>query len=113
MYVITQNVDDLHERAGSTHVVHLHGELIEGEVDSPSRACIYPFARQPRHLGRHPRRVWRSGAPAYSVFEEAVPMMEPAARIASTADIFVVIGTSLNVYPAASLMQYVRPGVPV
>ena len=46
-------------------------------------------------------------------FEEAVPMMEPAAHIASTADIFVVIGTSLNVYPAASLMQYVRPGVPV
>ena len=114
VYVITQNVDDLHERAGSTRVIHLHGELMKvRSIPHPERVYqltadtgldTSPESRDPHGDPIRPHIVF---------FEEAVPMMEPAARLAAEADIFVVIGTSLNVYPAASLMQYVRPGVPI
>lgn len=114
VYVITQNVDDLHERAGSSKVLHLHGELMKVrsiphpdriyQLDASTGLDTNPESRDPHGDPIRPHIVF---------FEEAVPMMEPAARLASEADIFVVIGTSLNVYPAASLMQYVKPGVPI
>lgn len=113
VYVITQNVDDLHERAGSSRVIHLHGELMKvRSLTHPERV----YTLDPEHLDTTPDTRDRYGDPVRPhivFFQEAVPMMEPAAEIAAEADIFVVIGTSLNVYPAASLMQYVRPGVPI
>ncbi len=114
VYVITQNVDDLHERAGAARVIHLHGELMKvRSIPHPER--VYTLSAE-TGLETSPASTDPYGDPIRPhivFFEEAVPMMEPAARLASEADIFVVIGTSLNVYPAASLMQYVRPGVPI
>ncbi|MBD5234642.1 MAG: NAD-dependent protein deacylase [Bacteroidales bacterium] len=110
--VITQNVDNLHERAGSSNIVHLHGELMKiRAVDDPGfirPLAHYTDATTPDTVveGHHMR-------PHIVFFQEAVPMFETAAEIASRADIFVIIGTSLAVYPAASLLNYVRPGVPV
>lgn len=112
VYVITQNVDDLHERAGSTRVLHLHGELTKVRcVDRPERIFSLPSydsTTTPDTVieGCHVR-------PHIVFFQEAVPMFEPATELAAQADIFVIIGTSLVVYPAASLLHYVRPGVPV
>lgn len=109
VHIITQNIDDLHERAGSTQVLHLHGEIFKmrSELDetliSPIRGDI-----QLGHLAAdggqyRPHIVW---------FEEPVPMIEEAARLASKADLFVVIGTSLAVYPAAGLLHYAPAAVP-
>lgn len=102
--VITQNVDDLHERAGSTKILHLHGELTQARSTSDP-ALIYNIGYAELKAGDkcekgsqlRPNIVW---------FGEAVPMMEEAMRITSGADIFVVIGSSLNVYPAAGLIEY-------
>lgn len=109
--IITQNVDDLHERAGSTKVLHLHGELkkVRSTVDE---ALIYNLDGWELKKGDlcekgsqlRPHIVW---------FGEAVPMIEPAMEFASEADIFIVIGTSLNVYPAAGLVYYIKPATPV
>lgn len=110
--IITQNVDDLHERAGSSDVLHLHGELMKVRaVDNDSLVFnLHPGALEttPDTIidGHHVR-------PHIVFFQEAVPNFEPATEIVSTADIFVIIGTSLVVYPAAALLHYVRPGVPV
>ena len=112
VFVITQNVDDLHERAGSTKVLHLHGELMKMRaVDDPG--FIRPFRDYDDTSsvdtvveGHHMR-------PHIVFFQEAVPMFEPATEIAAEADIFVIIGTSLAVYPAAALVQYVRKGTPI
>lgn len=113
VYVITQNVDDLHERAGSSKVLHLHGELMKvRSVTHPER--VYKLS--PEAIETTPRSRDSHGDPVRPhivFFQEAVPNMEPAAQLASEADIFVVIGTSLNVYPAASLLHYVRRGVPI
>jgi NAD-dependent deacetylase len=107
--VITQNVDDLHERAGSSNVLHLHGELRKvRSVTHPE--LVYDWDKDVQ-LGDvcerggqlRPHIVW---------FGEAVPMLEPAAEIAYEADVFLIIGTSLQVYPAASLMAYARPDIP-
>ena len=112
VYVITQNVDDLHERAGSKNVLHLHGELMTlRAVDDESlvyRLKDASFQSTPDTVidGHRVR-------PNIVFFQEAVPNMEPAAQLAHEADIFVVIGTTLQVYPAAALLHYVRPGVPV
>lgn len=103
--VVTQNVDDLHERAGSSHVVHLHGSLFEARSTLDER-LVYPIKGWELKLGDkcergsqlRPNIVW---------FGEAVPLMEEAIRYAAVADIFVVIGTSLQVYPAAGLVDYV------
>ena len=89
--VVTQNIDDLHERAGSTHVTHLHGELRKLR-SSADGSLLRPFV---------------------VFFGESVPMFDRAARIAATADLLIVVGTSLAVYPAASLVRYIRPDVPV
>ncbi len=103
--IITQNVDDLHERVGSTNVIHLHGKLFESR-STINPSLIYPIEGWELKLGDlceqgsqlRPNIVW---------FGEAVPMIEVASIIASTADIFLVVGTSLLVYPAAGLIDYV------
>lgn len=109
--VITQNVDDLHERAGSSQVLHLHGELTKVRaLDNPSLTfpLSYTDTTTPETIidGHHVR-------PHIVFFQEAVPMFEPATELVESADVFVIIGTSLVVYPAASLLHYVRPGTPV
>ena len=107
--IITQNIDDLHERGGSTKVLHLHGEIFQmrSEYDEQN---IYEIRGDIRlgdkaHDGAQlrPNIVW---------FEEPVPMMEEAIPFAYGADIFVVVGTSLVVYPAAGLVNYVSPMTP-
>lgn len=113
VFVITQNVDDLHERAGSSHVLHLHGELMKiRSVSDPD----YIEELSADNLDTTPATRGKRGdlmRPHIVFFQEAVPNIEPAIRLVEEADIFVVIGTSLVVYPAAGLIQYVRPGVPV
>lgn len=111
--VITQNVDDLHERAGSSNVVHLHGELnkVRSTLDpnliytlTPDKAEINIGDKCEKGSQLRPHIVW---------FGEAVPMIEKAAKVVQTADILVIIGTSLNVYPAAGLIAYARPATPI
>ncbi len=112
VYVITQNVDTLHERAGSCRVLHLHGRLDKVEaVDDPSKVFVLrdPDAETDESTvidGHHVR-------PHIVFFGEAVPEFENATRLVAEADVFVIIGTTLSVYPAASLLHYVRRGVPV
>ncbi|MCR5886504.1 NAD-dependent deacylase [Hymenobacter sp. J193] len=109
--IVTQNVDDLHERAGSSHVIHLHGQLFESR-SSYFEQLVYPMESDRIELGDlcekghqlRPNIVW---------FGEAVPLMERAVEEAATADVFLVVGTSLQVYPAAGLVDYVRPGTPI
>ncbi len=112
VYVITQNVDDLHERAGSKNVLHLHGELMKVRaVDDESKV----YTLKPDALATTPDTVidGHRVRPHIVFFQEAVPNIEPAIELVQEADVFVVIGTSLAVYPAAGLLHYVRPGVPV
>ena len=112
VYVITQNVDNLHERAGSKNVLHLHGELMKVRaVDDES--LVYEL--KPDALDTTPDTVidGHHVRPHIVFFQEAVPMFEPATELAAQADVFVIIGTSLVVYPAAALLHYVRAGVPV
>lgn len=113
VYVITQNVDDLHERAGSANVLHLHGELMKiRSVNDPN----YIETLDIEHLETSPATRGKNGDPMRPhivFFQEAVPNIEPAVELVRKADVFVVIGTSLVVYPAAGLIQFVRPGVPI
>lgn len=113
VYVITQNVDDQHERAGSKNVLHLHGELMKiRSVRNPD----YIESLDIEHLETTPETRGRNGDPMRPhivFFQEPVPNIEKACELASQADILVVIGTSLVVYPAAGLINYVRPGVPI
>lgn len=106
--IITQNVDNLHERGGSSHVVHLHGELTKSR-STRDPELVYDIQGWELKLGDHcklgsqlrPHIVW---------FGEAVPMMEIAIELVSVADVVVIIGTSLQVYPAASLIDFAAPG---
>lgn len=110
--IITQNVDDLHERAGSSSVIHLHGELMKVRaLDDESKV----YTLKPEALETSPETVidGHRVRPHIVFFQEMVPMIEPAIEIVEEADILVVIGTSLNVYPAAGLIGYARRGVPV
>lgn len=110
--IITQNVDDLHERAGSSNVLHLHGELMKVRaVDDDSKV----YTLHPENCVTTPDTVidGHHVRPHIVFFQEAVPIFEPATDIVRSADIFVIIGTSLVVYPAAALLHYVRQGVPV
>ena len=108
--IITQNVDDLHERAGSKRIVHLHGELLKArstvddslEYDWKKDINIGDKCEKKSQL--RPAIVW---------FGEAVPMIEKAADITSIADILIIIGTSMQVYPAAGLVHYVGDNVPI
>ncbi|HOS15651.1 MAG TPA: NAD-dependent deacylase [Bacteroidales bacterium] len=111
--IITQNVDDLHERAGSSKVLHLHGELrkkrsqvdpnyinpIDTNENEIKIGDLCPYGKQMR-----PHIVW---------FGEAVPMMEKAVELVSKADILLIIGTSMAVYPAAGLIYYAKSNIPV
>lgn len=112
--VITQNLDNLHEQGGSKHVLHLHGEMMKCRADGPDTGVYYPLdpSNPDIKLGdKDPDGVQLR--PHIVFFQEAVPNLEKAAEIMSTADIVVVVGTSLNVYPAAGLLQYAPAGVPV
>ncbi|MCC3156787.1 NAD-dependent deacylase [Hymenobacter sp. 15J16-1T3B] len=110
--IITQNVDDLHERAGSRHVIHLHGKLNEAR-SSRYEELVYPLGDKDRiEMGEvcerghqlRPNIVW---------FGEAVPLIERAAEECATADVMLVVGTSLQVYPAAGLLHYLPSGRPL
>lgn len=111
VHVVTQNVDNLHERAGSTQVLHLHGELFKAR-STKTQSLVYDIDGWELKIGDlceegsqlRPNIVW---------FGEEVPMMAPAIEIAEQADIFIVIGTSLVVYPAAGLFRYTRPNTPI
>lgn len=118
--IITQNVDDLHERAGSKGVVHLHGEITKLRSEKNELATVDLQGWEQHYGDRHPDGSLLR--PYIVFFGEGVPYFEEACRIASKADILLVIGTSLNVYPAASLLQYapyeaeiyiVDPGNPI
>lgn len=110
VHIITQNVDDLHERAGSTEVLHLHGELLKVRSTKNS-GLVYPWTGD-LSLGDlcaeksqlRPHIVW---------FGEEVPLMDQAIEICLQADIFIIIGTSMQVYPAAGLIQFAPAGIPV
>jgi NAD-dependent deacetylase len=109
--VITQNVDNLHEKAGSSHVIHLHGELFKSR-SSIDESLVYDVDGWEIRQGDlcekgsqlRPHIVW---------FGEAVPMMDIALEVTNEADMLIVVGTSLNVYPAAGLVYAVRAGVPI
>ena len=118
--IITQNVDDLHERAGSKDVLHLHGELMKvRSMRHPERIYSLPtqeLSGMPDELSTSLDTRDSHGdmvRPHIVFFQEDVPNFEKAVHLVSEADIFVVIGTSLVVYPAASLLNYVKPGVPI
>ncbi len=108
--VVTQNVDDLHERAGSKRVLHLHGELFKARsLENPSN--IYPWvddidehSRGPLGERLRPHVVW---------FGEDVPLLPKAAEFCSSADVLIIIGTSLNVYPAAGLWRFAPQGASI
>lgn len=111
--IITQNVDNLHEKAGSSSVIHLHGELMKARSSiNPDKIYLLDPDNPDIKVGDmcedgsplRPHIVW---------FGEAVPMMEIAEEIVRKADALVIIGTSLNVYPAAGLINYVQAGTPI
>jgi NAD-dependent deacetylase len=109
VFIITQNIDDLHERAGSKNVMHLHGEILKMRSER-NIELIYEIKKDIQYgdLAQdgnqlRPHIVW---------FEEAVPMIENAIQWVQIADIFVVVGTSLVVYPAAGLINYASPSIP-
>lgn len=109
--VVTQNVDDLHERAGSTRVTHLHGELMKLRSERNSE-LIVPIEgwEQPLDARAEDGALLR---PHIVFFGESVPMFDAATHIAAAADLMIVVGTSLAVYPAAMLVRYAKSGVPI
>jgi len=110
VHIITQNVDDLHERAGSSHVLHLHGELLKVRstfdeeliLDWKEDLTIGDFCEHNFQL--RPHIVW---------FGEMVPLLEPAAHLVSQADYVIIVGTSMQVYPAASLIDFAKPAAKI
>ncbi len=109
VHIITQNVDDLHERAGSSKVLHLHGELLKAQ-STRHPELIYEWKKD-----LNPGDTCERGAqlrPFIVWFGEQVPMMEQAMQVSAQADIFIVIGTSMVVYPAAGLINYVEYEAP-
>ncbi|PKP24619.1 MAG: NAD-dependent protein deacylase [Bacteroidetes bacterium HGW-Bacteroidetes-2] len=108
--IITQNIDDLHERAGSSNVLHLHGELFKVRstldenliLDWKTDLVLGDFCKHNKQL--RPHIVW---------FGEEVPNLDYAIEITKNADIFIIIGTSLQVYPAASLLHFTKPEIPI
>lgn len=108
--IITQNVDDLHERAGSNNVIHLHGELLKAR-STQNKDLVYNWKKDiiigdccEKNSQLRPHIVW---------FGEDVPLLEKATEITMQADVLVIIGTSMQVYPAASLIDYVRVNTPI
>lgn len=114
--VVTQNVDNLHERAGSTTVVHLHGELTKVCSSRDQFDERYVEELSPDNCEVQPGALAKDGSllrPFIVFFGEAVPMISIAAKAVSEADILVIIGTSLKVYPAAGLIDYTSPSTPI
>ena len=128
--VVTQNIDNLHEMAGSRNVIHLHGELMKAiSTDNPddlsqvvtladltAPGVLDKLQKKPDEIDIHMGDKANDGSqlrPYIVWFGEAVPMIEPAAEAVSKADIFVIIGTSLNVYPAAGLVAYTKKGAEI
>ena len=114
--VVTQNVDNLHEKAGSKNVIHLHGEL--SKVCSSRDPYDYRYIKELPEDDCEVKPGTEAGdgsllRPFIVFFGESVPMIEPAAEAVQQADIFVIIGTSLNVYPAAGLISYTKPHIPI
>jgi len=111
VWIVTQNIDDLHERAGSSRILHLHGEIRKARSTADPN-LVYDIDGWKLEEGDlcekgsqlRPHVVW---------FGEAVPAIEEAARVVSNADIFLIIGTSMNVYPAAGLINYVPESAPI
>ncbi len=110
VHIITQNVDDLHERGGSTNIIHLHGELLKVR-STGDPTLIYDWTKDlvsgdvcKKGYQLRPHIVW---------FGEAVPALEKAAEIVALADIVIIIGTSMKVYPAAGLVDYALPGAAI
>ncbi|WP_118950170.1 SIR2 family NAD-dependent protein deacylase [Taibaiella helva] len=109
VHIVTQNIDDLHERAGSSKVLHLHGEILtmrserDASIIYEIRTDIQRGDLAPDGAQLRPNIVW---------FEEEVPMINHAIPLMQEADIFVLVGSSLAVYPAAGLLQFVPPGAP-
>lgn len=108
--IVTQNVDDLHERAGSRRVLHLHGELLKARSTGPN-ARVFPWTDDialgdtcPDGYQLRPHIVW---------FGEEVPMLQRAAEATARADILIIVGTSMQVYPAAGLVHYKKEGIPL
>lgn len=109
-FIITQNVDNLHERAGSKNVVHLHGELLKVR-STLDQNLIYDWKKDlnegdfcTKNSQLRPHIVW---------FGEDVPMLDTAIEIVSKADVLIIIGTSMQVYPAANLVNYIQPNTPI
>lgn len=108
--IITQNVDDLHERAGSSHVLHLHGELLKARSTfDPDLTLDWTDDLNEgdyceHHFQLRPHVVW---------FGEEVPLLETARKIVEKADILIIVGTSMQVYPAAGLIHFAQTGVPI
>ena len=110
VHIVTQNVDDLHERAGSSNVLHLHGELLKAR-STVNENPVLPWSKD-LNLGDlcenghqlRPHIVW---------FGEQVPLLEKAVEIVEEADILIIIGTSMQVYPAAGLINFVQPATPI
>lgn len=112
-HIITQNVDDLHERAGSSSVLHLHGELMKVRSMRDENR-IYALSADNIETSVDTRDEYGDPVRPHIVFfQEAVPNIEPAIELVQQADIFVVIGTSLNVYPAAGLLHYLGRGTQI
>lgn len=109
--VVTQNIDNLHERAGSSRVTHLHGELMKLRSSVHEDGIVPIDGWEQRLDQRHPDGSLLR--PFVVFFGESVPMFDRAVEIVSQADILIVVGTSLAVYPAASLVNYIRPEVPI
>lgn len=112
VHIITQNIDNLHERAGSSNVIHLHGEISKVKSSGPNSEKAYYDQKEwevkmgdlcPEGYQLRPHVVW---------FGEAVPMMDEAEKVAAQADLFLVVGTSLNVYPAANIIYYIPRNIP-
>ena len=113
VHIITQNVDNLHERAGSSHIIHLHGELMKVRSTGPGEE-VYTLTED--NLVLSPGDTCEKGyqlRPHIVWFGEVVPEIDHAAETVSQADILVIIGTSLQVYPAAGLVHYTKPCVPI
>lgn len=109
VYIVTQNIDDLHERGGSSQILHLHGEIFK-KCSSSDLSCVTEIRTDIQWGDKAPDgSQWR---PFIVWFEEPVPLIENAMLIMQQADIFVLIGTSLQVYPAAGLMQFLPPLIP-
>lgn len=109
--IITQNIDDLHERAGSSHILHLHGELkkVRSSINPDKIYDLDGWELKPGTRGEDGSIL----RPHVVFFGEAVPNIEPAIDLVRQAEIFVIIGTSLAVYPAANLIHYAPEGIPV